>query len=123
MTRSMHNDPVCGMRIRDDSEFTAAYRGREYHFCSARCRDRFAAEPTTYVGAEHEREHQHEHERAAAPLPRFAFAAVVCVFAAISVFFLLSEHRAHFFGVLPYLLLLACPFLHLFLHRGHGHRH
>lgn len=84
MTRSMHNDPVCGMRIRDDSEFTAAYRGREYHFCSARCRDRFAAEPTTYVGAEHEREHQHEHERAAAPLPRFAFAAVVCVFAAIS---------------------------------------
>ncbi len=41
-------------------------------------------------------------------------------FLAISVFFLLSEHRAHFLGALPWLLLLACPFLH-FLHGGRGH--
>ena len=33
-------------------------------------------------------------------------------------FFLLTEHRAHVFGVLPYLLLLACPLMHFF---GHGH--
>ncbi len=39
---------------------------------------------------------------------------------AIVAFFLLSEHWAHFFGILPYLLLLACPFLHLFMHRKHG---
>lgn len=38
-------------------------------------------------------------------------------------FFLLSEHRAHFLGVLPYLLLLACPILHLFMHHGHKHKH
>jgi hypothetical protein len=31
---------------------------------------------------------------------------------------LLTEHRAHLFGVLPYLLLLACPLLHAFHHRG-----
>jgi hypothetical protein len=27
------------------------------------------------------------------------------------------------FGVLPYLLLLACPLMHLFLHHGHGGHH
>jgi hypothetical protein len=41
-------------------------------------------------------------------------------FLAIAVFFLATEHTAHFFGVLPYLLLLLCPLLHLFMHRGHG---
>ncbi len=35
-------------------------------------------------------------------------------------FYLLTEHRAHLFGALPYLLLLACLFIHLFMHRGHG---
>ncbi len=43
----------------------------------------------------------------------------LCAFVAIAAFFLLTEHRAHFFGALPWLLLLACPFLH-FLHGGHG---
>lgn len=41
-------------------------------------------------------------------------------FFAIAGFFLLTEHRAHLFGALPFLLLLACPLLHLFMHRGHG---
>ena len=31
-------------------------------------------------------------------------------------FFLLTEHRAHVLGVLPYLLLLACPLMHFFGH-------
>ena len=30
------------------------------------------------------------------------------------------EHTAHFFGILPYALLLLCPLLHLFMHQGHG---
>lgn len=42
------------------------------------------------------------------------------VFLAIALFFLLSEHRAHLFGFLPFLLLLACPLIHLFHHGGHG---
>lgn len=37
-------------------------------------------------------------------------------------FFLVTEHRAHLFGWLPFLFLLACPFLHLFGHGGHGAR-
>ena len=43
-------------------------------------------------------------------------------FLAIAAFFLFTEHRTHLFGVLPYLLLLACPLLHLFMHRKHGGR-
>ena len=41
-------------------------------------------------------------------------------FLAIAAFFLFTEHRAHFFGILPFLLLLACPLLHLFMHGRHG---
>jgi copper chaperone CopZ len=43
-------------------------------------------------------------------------------FIAIAGFFLFTEHRAHLFGILPFLFLLACPFLHMFGHGGHaGH--
>lgn len=45
---------------------------------------------------------------------------MVVGFLAIAGFFLLTEHRAHFFGLLPYALLVLCPFLHFFGHRGHG---
>lgn len=41
-------------------------------------------------------------------------------FLAVAAFFLTTEHRAHLFGLLPYLLLLACPLLHLLGHGGHG---
>ncbi|GGX92619.1 DUF2933 domain-containing protein [Vogesella alkaliphila] len=42
-------------------------------------------------------------------------------FVLVAGFFLFTEHRAHVLGALPYLLLLACPLMHLFMH--HGHRH
>lgn len=32
----------------------------------------------------------------------------------------LTGHSNHLIALLPYLLLLACPFLHLFMHRRHG---
>ena len=42
-------------------------------------------------------------------------------FALIAGYFVLTEHRAHFFGALPYLLLLACPLMHMFHKHGeHG---
>lgn len=43
-------------------------------------------------------------------------------FAAVALFFLWEEHKAHLLGALPYLLLLACPLMHLF-HGGHGGNH
>ena len=45
---------------------------------------------------------------------------VFLAFAGIALFFLLSEHRIHALGWLPLLFLLACPFLHMFMHGGHG---
>jgi hypothetical protein len=45
---------------------------------------------------------------------------VLLGFLAIIVFLLVTEHTAHVFRALPYLLLLACPAMHLF-HRGHKH--
>lgn len=41
-------------------------------------------------------------------------------FLAIAAFFLITAHTAHFFGLLPFALLLLCPLLHLFMHGGHG---
>ena len=47
---------------------------------------------------------------------------VFLVFLVIAAFFLFEEHRAHMLGALPFLLLLACPLMHLFMHHGHdGH--
>lgn len=45
---------------------------------------------------------------------------ILLAFLAIAAFFLITEHTAHFFGLLPYALLLLCPLLHLFMHGGHG---
>ena len=42
------------------------------------------------------------------------------VFGAIAAYFLFTEHRAHVFSGIAYLLLLACPLVHLFGHGGHG---
>ena len=46
-------------------------------------------------------------------------------FVLVAGFFLITEHRAHVFGILPYLLLAACPLMHFFGHKhgthgGHG---
>lgn len=67
--------------------------------------------------------HQHEdprRERNGAP---FRAKWVVVAFAAIAAYFLITEHGAHLSGYLyylPFLLVLACPLLHMFMHGGHG---
>lgn len=45
------------------------------------------------------------------------------VFLAIAAFFLITEHTAHLFGALPFLFLLLCLLMHLFMHGGHGGEH
>ncbi|MEO8551221.1 MAG: heavy metal translocating P-type ATPase [Kofleriaceae bacterium] len=40
-------DPVCGMPV--VSGTTATFAGREYRFCSARCREKFEADPGQYL--------------------------------------------------------------------------
>lgn len=54
------------------------------------------------------------------------YAIGLLVIGAVAGYFLLTEHRAHFFGTLPFLLLLACPLMHVFMHHdhgAHGHHH
>lgn len=44
-------DPVCGMTVDPHTaQHRADYRGHPYFFCSARCREKFEAEPTRYLG-------------------------------------------------------------------------
>lgn len=68
-------------------------------------------------------EHKHESDNNGAMKSKANIALIV--FLVIGGFFLVAEHRAHLFGWLSsywiWLLLLACPLMHLFMHSGHGH--
>ena len=49
---------------------------------------------------------------------------VLIGFLIVGGFFLVTEHTAHVLGALPFLLLAACPLMHLVMHHGHGgHEH
>jgi P-type Cu+ transporter len=55
-------DPVCGMSVDPHTaEHRAEYEGRPYYFCSARCREKFLANPAQYL--------EPRAERPIAPLP------------------------------------------------------
>lgn len=64
--------------------------------------------------------HEHHHRRES--FWRSRTGLTLLAFLAIAGFFLLSEHRAHLLGALPFALVALCPLLHLFGHGGrHGH--
>lgn len=48
------------------------------------------------------------------------YAIGLVVIGAVAAYYLLTEHMAHVVGALPFLLLLACPLMHVFMHHGHG---
>jgi hypothetical protein len=59
-----------------------------------------------------------------APWWRSRGGLVLAGFLIVAGYFLVTEHTAHVLGALPWLLLLACPLMHLFMHHGHGgHKH
>ena len=65
----------------------------------------------------------HDHTQHGAEPRRFwgsRYSIGLIVMGAAAAYFLLTEHRAHFFGALPFLLLLACLLMHVFMHHGHG---
>lgn len=64
-------------------------------------------------------DHSHPHEGSDRSRSRGKW--VLVGFLVVIAFFLWTEHRAHLLGVLPYLLVLVCPLMHLF-HHGHHHR-
>ena len=68
--------------------------------------------------------HDHRHEPDRGDKTRSRTTWVFIGFVAIAAYFLIAEHKAHLsewlsaYGV--WLLLLACPLLHIFMHGGHG---
>lgn len=47
--------------------------------------------------------------------PKFVFVGFLVIAAVLAL-----EQPAHLLGILPWLLLLACPLMHFFMHHGHG---
>jgi hypothetical protein len=41
----------------------------------------------------------------------------------IALFYLAREHYGHILGLLPYMILLLCPLMHVFGHHHGGHSH
>lgn len=66
------------------------------------------------------REHTAE-DSGKAPPPRRRWWIGFGVFAVLAGVLLWEEHQAHLLGALPWLILVACPLIHLFMHGGHGH--
>ncbi|MEO3472540.1 DUF2933 domain-containing protein [Roseomonas sp. CAU 1739] len=61
------------------------------------------------------------HENTQAPWWRTATGVTMLGLALVGIFYVLREHFGHALGALPYLVLLACPLMHLLMHRGHRH--
>lgn len=64
----------------------------------------------------------HEHQEPAPLRPAISapVKGALLMVAAIGGFYLLREHWDHVAGNWVYLLLLACPLMHVFMHHGHG---
>ncbi len=45
-------DPVCGMAVTGSSPHHFEHGGRNYSFCSAKCQEKFAAEPVKFIAAD-----------------------------------------------------------------------
>ena len=45
-------DPVCGMKVSAESEFTLQFDGTEYFFCCQGCAQKFSAQPVQYLSGE-----------------------------------------------------------------------
>ncbi len=49
-------DPVCGMSVTRESRHHHQYAGEDFYFCSAGCKDKFAAAPDKYLSDEDDQE-------------------------------------------------------------------
>ena len=61
------------------------------------------------------------HSGAHAGPRRSAWGWAIAAVGLVGLLLLWVDHRTHLLGVIPYLVLLACPLMHL-LHRGHRHK-
>ena len=61
-------DPVCGMSVDPaTAKHSAEHAGTSYYFCSAGCRQKFAADPDRYLKATAPAGHGHDHQASVKP--------------------------------------------------------
>lgn len=63
--------------------------------------------------------HQHETDYRPAGANYGMVVMMICCLALIAIFFIFPR-RLDGYSIIPFLLLIACPLMHLFMHRGHG---
>ena len=63
----------------------------------------------------------HDHSDNREGVPRWRANIVLIGFLLVAGFYLVTEHRAHLLGWLPFGILLLCPLMHFFMHGSHGH--
>lgn len=68
----------------------------------------------------HDHKCAHEHKGLLSCILSWKGVVLILAFAAIS-YYLLTVHLQHLAVALPYLLLLACPLMHIFGHKHHHH--
>ena len=51
----MKKDIVCGMDVKDDTEYTTLHGGKKMYFCSHDCQQKFIHEADKYLKAEAEK--------------------------------------------------------------------
>jgi hypothetical protein len=66
---------------------------------------------------QHEDNQSHEDEDKVLQKSKYVKIGFILIIA----YFLWMEHRAHVIEFLPFILLAACPLMHIFMHGGHGH--
>ncbi len=69
--------------------------------------------------------HSHEHGNGRPSGPNWSRINqwVLWIGLAAAVAWMFFRHNAHLGQLLPFLILLACPLMHVFMHKGHGHGH
>jgi hypothetical protein len=70
-----------------------------------------------------QQDHEHYHREPRPGWWKSRAGLVTLFFLAAAGYFLITEHQAHVVPILPWLILLLCPLMHFFHHRGHGHSH
>ncbi len=53
-----YDDPVCGMKVKQDEGYGKTYQGVAYRFCTRSCLDKFDANPEQYIHSNSDKEVQ-----------------------------------------------------------------
>jgi hypothetical protein len=67
------------------------------------------------------KEHNMDHQPAHPSFWKTPFGVIATLVAVATSVYLYVAHKDHVLALLPFAVLAACPLMHMFMHRGHGH--